>query len=392
MDDEILISHSFNESEFKNFTEVQNEYRRKKLKESLLGPFISTLIHIAFIMIASLFKGEFKKISAQVEVHKSTEQIIEEPPPPPPPPQEIIEPELLTTSETLVPDLKNTPVDPDVLSEVEEIHDEAPEAEIFDDMEMVSDVKPSISPLQSAKMFSSRSAKAKSAALSKYGGSQLAQQSLIKALNWLAKNQNPDGSWGHGPTEAMTALAVLTFLAHGETPKSQKYGSHVSRGIAKLAQWGNENKFPIGGGRNSVYSHALVAYALSEAYAMTGTYGLLKPMNNTISYICSRQNINGGFFYAYVNEGETNFSNASWNWQALKAAKVAGCTVPELDFTINKSVKHILDSATDTGFIIAVIVEECEIRQCVRLAFFVFIYLVRAIVQLQKNWGSDSNK
>jgi hypothetical protein len=169
------------------------------------------------------------------------------------------------------------------VSEVEEISEEPPAAEVFDDIDMISDVKPSTSPVQSAKMFSSRSAQAKSAALTKYGGSQEAQQSLLKALNWLAKNQNPDGSWGHGPSEAMTSLAILTFLAHGETPKSKKYGRHVSRGTAKLAQWGNEKKFPIGGGRNSVYSHALVAYALSEAYAMTGTYALLSPMNNTIS-------------------------------------------------------------------------------------------------------------
>ena len=43
----------------------------------------------------------------------------------------------------------------------------------------------------------------------------------MKVLWWLKAHQNTDGSWGNGNNViANTALAVLTYLAHGEYPGS----------------------------------------------------------------------------------------------------------------------------------------------------------------------------
>ena len=152
-----------------------------------------------------------------------------------------------TESETINPDVTETPVDvtEDIATEVDEITDEPPAAEVMDDIELMSDVKPSTSPLTSAKMFSSRSPNAKAQAIRKYGGSGHAQKSLGKALDWLAKNQNPDGTWGKGHPHSMTSLAILTYLAHGETGKSKTYGNVVKKGIANLAKWGNHEQFSL---------------------------------------------------------------------------------------------------------------------------------------------------
>ena len=45
------------------------------------------------------------------------------------------------------------------------------------------------------------------------------------------KVQNPDGSWGTGAHSAFTGLALLTFLAHGETQTSKHFGVTVRKAM-----------------------------------------------------------------------------------------------------------------------------------------------------------------
>ena len=51
-------------------------------------------------------------------------------------------------------------------------------------------------------------------------------------------------------------------------------------------------------------------------------YVLLEPLNRTIQYICDKQNPDGGFYYAYENNGHSNLSTSSYNFQALNGAVV----------------------------------------------------------------------
>jgi hypothetical protein len=73
-------------------------------------------------------------------------------------------------------------------------------------------------------------------------------------------------------------------------------------------------------------------------------------MDLTIQFICENQHEDGGFYYDYAKGNVTNFSNAGFNWQAMKAANVAGCTVSELPNAISKSINHIKTHASATGF------------------------------------------
>ena len=341
---------------------IQAEYRRQKMKETLIGPVISTSIHLVLLILAAVFfQGEVVKKNESVEITPVQEEVQEEEPPPPPPPPEIPPPEPSDPVETVDPQVTSdaVPDAADLIGAIDDVSDEPPSTDDNAETDLVNDVKPSASSIVSSKMFGGRSAAGRAGAMKTYGASVSGQQSLGRALNWLAKVQNPDGTWGEGHPIAMTSLAILTFLAHGETPKSKNFGKTVSSGVAKLAEWGNSTStFPLGrekGGRN-VYEHSLVAYALSEAYAMTGNFNLMDPINNTIKYICDNQHPNGGFFYGYKNSGPenpenaSNFSNACWNWQAMKAAKSAGCTVESLPNAIAKSVAHMKKFATSTGF------------------------------------------
>lgn len=351
--------------------EIQENYRKQKLKESLVGPVISTCMHVLLIFAASFFKGESKEANAQVEITQQVEEVIEEPPPPPPPPPPPEEPDMETEVDTVNPEVTETVDVEDVATEVEEVSDEPPAAEIMDDVELMSDVKPSTSPMQSAKMFSARSPNAKSAALRKYGGSKAAQQSLLKALDWLARNQKPDGSWGNSGS---TGLALLAYLAHGETPKSQRYGKTVSKAIqwlassspgANLVYTPNFDKeervvgiqevtqeelgfFAAGPAKGTGdvsvmhgYPHAIKVYALAEAYTMTGNYSIERPLKAFAKLLINGMKPEGDFDYHYKKGPRWDNSISFWNYQALKALKSTGMEFEGLDAAIEKAIPRM---------------------------------------------------
>ena len=89
-----------------------------------------------------------------------------------------------------------------------------------------------------ASAFDSRQGPAMAALLAKSGGSLETQQAVDAALAWIARHQNPDGSWSfdyHGNCRdatctgpgaanapgAATGLALLPFLARGHTHQNK---------------------------------------------------------------------------------------------------------------------------------------------------------------------------
>ena len=72
---------------------IQQEYRRKRLLETLIGPLVSTVFHVLLIIIlAMMITDTYKKVAPDivVEIEKIEEVEIEEPPPiEEPEPQEL---------------------------------------------------------------------------------------------------------------------------------------------------------------------------------------------------------------------------------------------------------------------------------------------------------------
>ena len=360
---------------------IQAEYRKQKLKENLMGPLISTAVHVALLILCAIFfVGEVVEKNESVEITQEPEQIeeIEPPPPPPPPeipppePQEVVSHDPQVTSDS-VPDAA------DLVGAIDDVSDEPPSTDDNAEADLVSDVKPSASSIVSAKMFGGRSSAGRAGALKSYGGSVAAQNALNKALKWLASVQNPDGSWdgsanaGAGQKPAgiparfngkmkaapmmkagggksnrtptgLTGLALLVFLAHGETPKSKTYGNTVSKAINWLV-----NDPAVG----ETYSNAIKAYALSEAYAMTGNYAIQEPLTTFMDLLIKGQQKSGGFDYNYKqDEGRQDLSPGGWNYQAMKAAKGAGIEVEGLEEAIELSITYLKKAGarSDAGF------------------------------------------
>ena len=175
-----------------------------------------------------------------------------------------------------------------------------------------------------------------------YGDAQT-EAAVLKALRWLKKTQNKDGSWSPSPV-SNTGLAILAFLAHGEKPDSKEFGQTVMKAMQFLIddfyvdKKSGFAKFKHGGG--SEYDFLIATYALCEAYGMTRNPNTKIVAMQTLQRIVDNQGPTGGWDYNMKKTStRDDVSYGGWALQALKAGKMAGMHPKGLDECIKKAVK-----------------------------------------------------
>jgi hypothetical protein len=204
-------------------------------------------------------------------------------------------------------------------------------------------------------LYAGRTAGGRKGALGLYGkggaGGAATEAAVLRALRWLKKNQNEDGSWKGTAPPAMTAMALLAYLAHGETPQSPEFGNTVKKAI----EWFILNQDANGmfkGRDGSNYSQPIAAYALCEAYGLTQHPSLKDTAVKAIMLVVKGQHASGGFNYGLEAVSERNDSSyMAWCCQALKAAKMAGLEsdVPGLEPVIKKAIAGFKQNANPEG-------------------------------------------
>ena len=148
------------------------------------------------------------------------------------------------------------------------------------------------------------------------GGTTLTEAAVARGLRWLARHQNPDGSWsldrfdraascdcgerGRIRSEsAGTSLALLPFLGAGQTHLFGIYKDSVARGLRWLIQSqgsdgdlrGSSSQYP------GMYAQGQAAIVLCEAFLMTGDEELRIPAQRAIDFIVEAQYPDGGWRY-----------------------------------------------------------------------------------------------
>ena len=314
---------------------------KRSLLAILSGPFFSSLFHLALISVLAVFIQDKYQNDVQ-EIHMTLAEpenlTVEEPRP-----IEEPLPEVVKEVEGLNPELQTLNIETSLLKEsgLNDAED-IPSVDDNSQIAAITDVEISASTFTSNSIIAGRSGSGRAANLGRFGGSLAGQLSLMKALRWLKSVQKPDGSWGNGSgtSTALTSLALLTFLAHGETQASQEFGTTVSRTIDHLLKT-SMNKNTKNG-----YPHAIMTYAISEAFTMTKIAGLKTKMNECVQVIIDGQQKGGCFNYRYnTGERRQDLSFAGWNYQALKAAYNAGCRIEGLSSTIYQSIKWLQDQS-----------------------------------------------
>lgn len=320
------------------------DYHRKQLIENLIGPGVSLVLHVVFLSLMFIFMVTKPKVKEPPIVVEMTE--LEEVELEPEVLEEIKEIEEEVTEEAPVTEPTDAPSESvGTTDSIVDVSDDAPMTDDNVDADEVLDVVRTDSPLKFSGPLGGRSAAGRAGNVRKYGGSKRGQESVNKALRWLAKVQNADGSWGSN-SPAHTGIALLVFLAHGETPLSEQYGKTVQNAMRWLANYATDTKtMSTGINGQRAYGHGIATYAISESYAMTKIPFMQTAMERAIDVIVKGQQPGGGFDYAYAKGERWDLSVAGWQFQALKAARVAGSTNEGLKKAIEESIKFCKSTA-----------------------------------------------
>ncbi len=241
-------------------------------------------------------------------------------------PQEIEEPldEIEPPEEQVFDDFQPTDVDfsPNVNMDVAAPAPDAPVSAQPQTYDTVLTIK---SPVILRNIFgSTRNAGTRGQLLAGNGGNGRTEASVLRALRWLKQNQLPDGSWKNNKT-AMTGLAVLTFLAHGEKPgDSPEFGETVQKALEFLVTTFNTGTGTWQNKDGNNYSHLIATYALCEAYGMTMNPNVRDVADQALDKIINGQNVHGGWDYNMKAGSDRNdLSYIGWAAQALHAADMA---------------------------------------------------------------------
>ena len=316
------------------------EYKLARIElQRLSAPLIAIVVPVLFVVVlivVTAIQGQQKRV-IQVDVahlEEETTEVKEEDPPPP----EEIEPEPMEDVEIVfdnptpgpVSNLDPTPSPPSKQLSVKP----AP----VDAVALVN------SPVKMKSIMGSRTPGQRGARTSggANNGDQYTEAAVMKALRWLKHTQKSDGSWPGGLSN--TGLAVLAFLAHGETPATSKeFGNTVKLAIQNLC----DNQFiaPDGtvkfrGTDGHEYAYLIATYALCEAYGMTHNPNAKEAAYNALRRIVDNQSPTGGWDYNMVKTStRDDMSFEGWALQAIKAGKMAGLHPEGLEECIKKAIR-----------------------------------------------------
>ena len=215
------------------------QYRAQQLRQHMIGPAISAVFHVALLLLLSFYVvAKQRPIEQAVEVTTEPLEIKE-------PEEKVIE-EIEEVQEEMADEAPQmeVPVNPTTEvadSAMEDVSDEAPQTDDNLDMEEVLDVVNNPTPLKLPGLYGGRSAAGRAGAARRYGAGKAGQDAVLKALRWLAKVQQEDGSWNGLPADS--GLALMCFLAHGETPLSEPRFSLM---FLKSKPHGDATRFLVG--------------------------------------------------------------------------------------------------------------------------------------------------
>ena len=182
-------------------------------------------------------------------------------------------------------------------------------------------------------------------------------ESVDRALRWLASQQQRDGSF---PTHVsgqpgVTSLVLLSFAVHGHLPAQGPYGDELSKAVdyvlscqkqngilALVAPGGSELSRNVNHqtGVSACYNHAIASLALSELFTIQGSRSaesLRRAIERSLEISLTMQNWpkrreidTGGWRYLHkFRDIDSDLTLTGWQLMFLRSAKNAGFDVPQ---------------------------------------------------------------
>ena len=276
---------------------------------------------------------ERKKIENKVEM--TTQEVTEvvEPPPPPPPetkPEEVTEEIVVTEA---------TPTETQDQAFDNTVSDSTAKESAFDSNQWNSAV--GLGGGAGGRYGGRGGGKGKG------GGGKSYATNIDAGLQWLKNHQDEDGKWDcdgfnkhddpssdacDGPGNAthdvgVTGLALLAFLGDGSTMRSGPYKDTIKKGVNWLrTQQGEDGLFGQPTSHDFVYDHAIAAYAMCEAFGLSG-YETLKPYaQKGINYLEKHRNPYSVWRYQ-PRDNDNDTSVTGWAIMAYESGEFFKLTI-----------------------------------------------------------------
>jgi RNA polymerase sigma factor (sigma-70 family) len=161
-----------------------------------------------------------------------------------------------------------------------------------------------------------------------------AEEAALKAgLDWLVRQQQPDGHWTLPESQwkndtAATAMGLLPLLRAGAarkgTPAEKQYGKAVQKGLEFLLR----KQQPDGSYDPLMYAQGMATMAVCEAYAQTSSEEHKKSAQKAMDYLSKAQSSDGCWNYRIPSQGGDS-SISIWQAEALWLGSRAGLEVPQ---------------------------------------------------------------
>jgi hypothetical protein len=170
----------------------------------------------------------------------------------------------------------------------------------------------------------------------------------VHGLQYLARTQTSEGNWADSPYGgelAVTSLAVISLLAHGDDPNFGPYSTTIRRGLDYVLKHSDSTTGYIG---TTMYNHGFSTLALAESYGTVDDPRLGPALEKAVRLIVGAQAENNLHAWRYSPESrdaDTTVSGAQM--VALFAARNAGIAVPEE--VIQNGLKFFLSCQTPDG-------------------------------------------
>jgi hypothetical protein len=179
-----------------------------------------------------------------------------------------------------------------------------------------------------------------------------ARRAIASGLDWLARRQNADGSFGSGlyrRNVAVTSLSGLALMESGSSPGRGPYGARIDAALNYVL----ENAGPAGllavadvETQVPMYSHGFGTLFLAEAYGMSHRPAIGERLRKAVRLIVDTQNAEGGWRYQPVAH-DADLSVTICQINALRAARNAGLFVPRQ--TVDACIRYVRASQNPDG-------------------------------------------
>lgn len=168
------------------------------------------------------------------------------------------------------------------------------------------------------------------------------QKAVHAGLEWLSRNQGPEGNWGSDDL-GIVSLGAMAYLSAGYGPDEGKYKDNVRKALDYVV--GNARPsglLNISNERRDMYNHGLSTFVLTQAYGMTRDRRIGKALDKALKLIAQVQCDDGGWDYVAKRQRRGHdLSLAVMQAKALRGAMDIGLDIPPR--TIQLAIKYVRD-------------------------------------------------